>query len=309
MKILITGGAGHIGSYLIRELPNLLKIKEIYIVDNMISNRYCSLFDLPDLTRYKFLDIDLSKNELNSLPEVDIVIHLAAKTDAAQSANREEEFYSNNLEATKSIIEYSKSNDSKLIFASTTSVYGPQSDLVDEQCDKTDLNPQSPYADVKLIEEDTIRNELSSKDGKYLILRFGTVYGYAAGIRFHTAVNKFCFQAANGIPLTVWKTAYHQVRPYLGLGDLNRSLSHIIENQLFDNSNYNIVSQNCTVKEIVDSIRIYLPNLEVEYVEHEIMNQLSYEVSNKKFSDTNFLFNSDLDINIRETIHHLKNLV
>lgn len=303
---MITGAAGHIGSHLIRSLPKELNVEEIILIDNMTSNRYTSFFDLPNTTKYKYLEENLATCDINSLPKTDFVVHLAAKTDAAQSANFEEEFYSNNLEATKNLISYCNKNESKLIFASTTSVYGPQSNLVDEHCSKEDLNPQSPYADVKLLEEKIISESID--ESQYLILRFGTIFGFARGIRFHTAVNKFCFQASTGTPLSVWTTAYEQVRPYLGLDDLNNALVHIFKHNLIKNDIYNIVSKNLTVKDIIECIKFYRPDTEIEYVDHEIMNQLSYEVSNAKFENTGYTFNSSVSENIKETLSRLGEL-
>ena len=306
-KILITGATGHIGSYLIKSLGKINKNLSIYILDNMSTGRYHSLFNLPDHSKYKFYNLDLTTCNIKDIPDSDIVIHLAAKTDAAQSAKFEKEFHSNNLEATKKIIKYVESNNSKLLFASSTSVYGPQSNLVDENCGEEELNPQSPYANVKLEEEKLIESIFKKKINKYLILRLGTIYGFAAGIRFHTAVNKFCFQASLGIPITVWKTAYEQKRPYLGLTDLNHAINHIITNNLINNDIYNLVSYNLKVREIVEIIKLKLP-LSIDYVDHEIMNQLSYEVSNKKFIKTKFIFNSKIKEEIFETLDNIKNL-
>jgi len=305
--ILITGGTGHIGSYLIRSLPVNFNKSKIIILDNMSTNRYCSLFNLPKEYDYEFIENDLSKCDISTIPKADVVIHLAAKTDAAQSSKFKNEFHSNNFESTKKIIEYSIKNQSKLIFASSTSVYGPQSNLVDEDCDASDLNPQSPYATVKLDEENLISKSFKNDSSRYLILRLGTIYGFAPGIRFHTAVNKFCLQASLGRPLTVWKTAYEQKRPYLGLNDLSNALSHIIKNNLIVNDVYNLVSYNLKVRDIVEILKLRL-KLSINYVDHEIMNQLSYVVSNKKFISTNFKFISNIENEIIETLDNLKNI-
>ena len=305
MILMITGAAGHIGSHLIRSLPDSINVEELIMVDNMISNRYCSFFSLPEDTNYKFIHFDLAIDDVDKLPQSDIVLHFAAKTDAAQSAKYEDEFYSNNLEATKNIIKYCAKYNSKFIFASTTSVYGPQSELVDENCSESDLNPQSPYADVKMLEEKLIADDQGFTANNYLVLRLGTIYGFSPGIRFHTAVNKFCFQASVKKPITVWKTAYEQKRPYLGLDDLSSAITHIINRKKFDNCVYNLVSKNCTVKEIVDIIKSCVQNISIEFIEHEIMNQLSYEVSNKRFMKTGFRFKSNIDKHIKNTIHNL----
>jgi len=306
MNILVTGGLGHIGSSLIRYLPNKFQFKYIYIVDNFISNRYSSLFDLKKNSNYDFYEIDISNQDIfKSLKNVNVVIHLASKTDAAQSGRYKKEFYKNNFNATKNIVEFCNKTKAKLIFASSTSVYGPQSNKVDELCGKHDLNPQSPYANVKLKEEKYISENL--KKTNYLILRLGTIYGVSTGIRFHTAVNKFCLQASLNQPLTVWKTAYTQVRPYLGLDDFNRSIIHILKNKIFDNNIYNVVSYNLSVKEIINKIRKFKKKLKITYVDHEIMNQLSYEVSNNKFKNTKFKFKSNLELHIEKTLNLFEN--
>ena len=110
-----------------------------------------------------------------------------------------------------------------------------------------------------------------------------------------------------GIPLTVWSTAYNQKRPYLGLDDLNNAISHIIKSNLINNEIYNLLSYNSKVRDIIEILKIKL-DVSIKYVEHEIMNQLSYEVSNQKFTDTNFKFSSNIQKEISETLDNIKNL-
>ena len=114
-KILITGATGLIGSYLIKNLGKNLANLNIYILDNMSTGRYCSLFNLPSFSLFKFLNLDLTKCSINDIPDTDYVVHLAAKTDAAQSAKFKDEFYYNNLESTKKIIEYVKTTHNTYI--------------------------------------------------------------------------------------------------------------------------------------------------------------------------------------------------
>ena len=304
MNILITGALGHIGSSLLRYLPSKYKFENIYLVDNFVSNRYYSLFRLKK-NNYEFYELDISKKFSNKIfKKIDLVIHLAAKTDAAQSSKFKKEFYNNNFNATKNIVELCNKKSSKLIFASSTSVYGPQTNVVDENCKNSDLNPQSPYAHVKLKEEKYIKRYLRNN---YLILRLGTIYGTSPGIRFHTAVNKFCFQAALNQPITVWKTAFNQVRPYLGVDDFNRSIIHILKNDLVSDNIFNIVSYNLSVRDIINKIKIYKKKLKISFVNHEIMNQLSYNVLNTKFKNTKFNFKSDLEKQIKNTIELFDN--
>ena len=75
--------------------------------------------------------------------------------------------------------------------------------------------PRSPYAEVKLTEEKILKNSKV----KYITLRFGTISGFSEGMRFHTAVNKFCLNAVLGIKIPVWGKSTNLHRPYLSLKD------------------------------------------------------------------------------------------
>jgi UDP-glucose 4-epimerase len=305
-KIIITGALGHIGSKLIHSIkPGEFEV--VHLIDNMLTQRYASLFNLPNGINFKFYEEDILKADLDVLLDgVDCVIHLAAITDASSSFERREEVEQVNYEGTKRVAEACIRTDTKLLFPSTTSVYGSQSEQVDETCPIEELQPQSPYAEYKLKSEQMLK-EMSDKQGlKFIICRFGTIFGTSIGMRFHTAVNKFCWQAVMGQPLTVWKTAMDQKRPYLGVKDSVRSINFIIEQELFDGEIYNIVSSNNTVRDIVDAIRESIPTLKIELVDSEIMNQLSYEVSCERFLMEGFTFTGDLRRGIKETIDLLR---
>lgn len=289
MKFVITGALGHIGSRLIRDLPSSFPGAKIVMVDNLMTQRYASLFNLPKHGRYEFIEGDITEMELAPLLEgSDVVVHLAAITDAAGSFDRAVQVEENNFNATKRLAEACAKAGVKLITLSSTSVYGTQAELVDEDCSEEELSPQSPYATTKLKEEQLVQELVREQGLKAGIYRFGTIFGISPGMRFHTAVNKFCWQAAMGQPITVWSTAYDQKRPYLDLGDACRAVTHIVRNDLFDGRIYNVLTLNATVREVVDSIRVLVPGLVVEFVDNKIMNQLSYEVLDARFRGTGF---------------------
>ena len=306
MKIIITGSLGHIGSFLIKDFATAYPDSKILMIDNLMTQRYASLFDLPQGPIYSFIDQDIINFDLESiLNSNDIVIHLAAITDAAGSFNKAEELEKNNFTATEKIAKACLIKKARLITLSSTSVYGTQNLIVAENCSPDELKPQSPYATTKLKEEKLVTDLCVNEGLRAVICRFGTIFGISTGMRFHTAVNKFCWQAVMKQPITVWKTAYNQKRPYLDLKDASNAFKHIISNDLFNGEIYNILTLNATVKEIVDIIQEQIPDLEIKYVDNKIMNQLSYEVSNTKFINTGFEFVGNLQKSIEETINLL----
>ncbi len=308
MKIAVTGSLGHIGSYIIRDLGIQFPGAEIIMIDNLMTQRFPSLFNLPKVGDYKFIDKDVTKTDLKKLfAKTDIVIHLAAITDAAGSFERAEELEANNYKSTLKVAEACVETGARLIALSSTSVYGTQNDIVDENCSEFELQPQSPYALTKLKEEKLVSKLVQDKGLKAVHCRFGTIFGVSPGMRFHTAVNKFCWQAVMNQPITVWNTAYDQKRPYLDLIDASRAITFIIDNDIFDGGIYNILTKNSTVREVVDTIREFVPSLEVEFVDNKIMNQLSYEVLCDKFKSKGFIFTGSLKNGIGQTISLLTN--
>lgn len=300
--VLVTGALGHIGSRLIREFSPEL-VERVVIVDNFLTQRYASLFDLPSSMRYEFHEDDVRTADIAKyLQGADAVVHLAAIVDAPSSKDKPEETFDVNLNGAKRVADACLAAKVPILFPSTTSVYGSQAERVDETC--AELKPQSPYADAKLQAEEYIRG-LGPKGLRSIIVRFGTIFGYSIGMRFQTAVNKFTWQAVSGTPLTVWKTAWKQKRPYLDLGDCVRSINFILERELFDGETYNILTTNATVEGIVGTIKQFVPAIAVKYVDSAIMNQLSYEVSDTKFRALGFTPEGNLAQGVQETIDKL----
>lgn len=309
MKIAITGALGHIGSQLIRTLPFRFPDAEILLVDNLSTQRYASLFNLPACGRYRFLQSDILTADLaNMLAGSDVVVHLAAITDAANSFEHKEQVEQVNFEGTQRVARACLQIGSALVFPSTTSVYGSQAETVDEECPPSDLKPQSPYAESKLRAERWLETAGGSEGLRFIACRFGTIFGISPGMRFHTAINKFCWQAVLGQPLTVWRTALHQARPYLDLGDAVRAIQFIIEKKLYDGRVYNVVTVNTSVNRIVELIASHVPDVSIEYVDTKIMNQLSYHVASQRYQAAGFQFEGDLERGIGDTIAVLKGI-
>jgi UDP-glucose 4-epimerase len=308
MNICITGALGHIGSKLIRNL-SVPSLNKVYLIDNFLTQRYASLFDLPSGTDFHFYEMDILSDEIEAVIEdSDVLVHLAAITDAETSFQKVELVEKTNKTGLEHIARLCAKHNCALIFFSTTSVYGTQKDEVDENCTDSDLKPQSPYAQSKFDSEKFLQSFGEKNKIDFVILRVGTIFGYSIGMRFHTAVNKFVWQAASGNEITVWKTALNQMRPYCGLNDCVNAVNHIITDRIFDGEIYNILTDNFTVKDILDVIRNFIPDIKVTFVDSRIMNQLSYRVSHQKSLKKGFLYRDSLKEIIQELIDKLKNI-
>lgn len=297
MNIVITGGLGHIGSKLIRTLPLDYNIT---VIDNLLTQRYYSLFNID--RKIKFIECDFTEYEY---PKDSIVIHLAAITNASSKDNKDM-IESINIDKTKKLIDKCTDSLVKLfIFPSSTSVYGVATDVVTED-NKEYENPQSPYAESKLEIENYLKG---NPNINYYILRFGTIFGKSCGMRFHTAVNKFCYELSKEQPLTIWEENFHQYRPYLGLIDCVESIKHVInlpkENQ---NNTYNVITNNYKLSEIVDVLKEWDSNLSLNMVNTPLLNQFNYFVSDKKFRDTGFKPKQEIKVEIFKTLELLKNI-
>ena len=306
MKLIITGACGHIGSYVAENIFKIKKIKKTILIDNLKSNRFCSIFDQKAKNKLEFHLGDLTdEKSLDKFKKADYLIHCASMTNAEKSFGKKKEMYKNNLDCLKTVINFCKKNKVKLIHMSSTSVYGKQAALVDETCEKKYLKPQSPYAKIKLIEERMLKRE---KKLDYTTFRFGTISGISKGIRFHTAVNKFCLSAAINENITVYQTALHQYRPYLSLKDAFKTFKFCIETNFFKKDIYNALSGNFTVDQILTKVKKYKKNIRVKFVNSPIMNQLSYHVDNKKLSEQGLQLSHKIENDIKDTINLLKNI-
>ena len=307
MKVLITGACGHIGSFLAENIHKIKGISKTILVDNLKSNRFNSLYNLGKKNNLSFFLRDLNNlNVLNDFHNVDVIIHCASMTNAEKSFGKENEMYRNNLNCLKTAMKYCRDKNTKLIHLSSTSVYGKQADLVDENCEKKFLKPQSPYAKIKLIEEELLRK--NSNKLKYNTFRFGTIAGVSKGIRFHTAVNNFCLNAAIGENIKVYKTALHQYRPYLSIRDSFKVFKFCLENNFFENDIFNVLSGNFTVNQILNKIKKIKKKIKIVYINSPIMNQLSYHVDDQKIKNEGLILKSNIDVDIKDTLLLFKNL-
>jgi UDP-glucose 4-epimerase len=308
MKLLITGALGHIGSRFIHALrPG--DFSEVVLLDNLATQRYCSLFHLPAGVPFRFVEADVCTADLDELfAGVDAVIHLAAIADATSSGENAALLERVNLAGTERVARACAKAGGRLFFPSSTSVYGAQAGVVDEDCPADRLRPPHPYGVNKLRAEQLLA-ELGATAGlRFTIARFGTIYGASPGMRFHTAVNKFAWQACLGRPVTVWRDALQQRRPYLDVGDAVRAMRFILERDLFDRRLYNVLTDNLTVAEVLEALRELVPDLTVTLVDSPLADPHSYTVRHDRFHALGFAFQGCLRAALQDTVNLLKNI-
>ena len=177
-NILVTGGAGYIGSHIVEQL--IKRKKNVFIVDNL-STGYKRLihkkakFFLCDIKNFKRLDKIIKKNQITS------VIHLAASLSVGESQKKPNKYYSNNFLGTKNIVRCCNQNKVKsLIFSSTCAVYKDKLRVVKEN---SKVNPKSVYGKTKLLAEKFIKKNLNKEITNYAILRYFNVAGASDNAR------------------------------------------------------------------------------------------------------------------------------
>lgn len=277
------------------------------MVDNMSLHAFCPPASLTRGDRVLFQEDDVLTANLHKIfTDADVVIHLAAITDAAGSYANDAEVFRVNVVGTQKVADACLQTGAALVFVSTTSVYGTRSDTVDEDCPDAELQPQSPYAASKLGAERMLRSLALHRGLRHVVCRFGTIFGPSPGMKFHTAISKFCRQAVAGVPITVWRTALMQQRPCLELGDAVDALIFILQRNLFSGQVLNVLTLNTSVSRIVEEIRVHVPELRVEHVDSPAMNRLSFRVGNDRIAGLGFHPRGTLGQGIGETIEALR---
>ena len=181
-NVLVTGCAGFIGFNLSKTL--IKENNNVFGIDSL-NNAYDKKFkdlrlqNLESENNFQFISNDLSdEDSLNDLADIDIVYHMGARAGVRQSFNDPLSYIKDNTIATTNVANFCKNNNiSKMILASTSSIYGNsgEKEMVEDIDEK--INPPSIYASTKLSGETLARTILSSQNTNLIITRFFTVYG------------------------------------------------------------------------------------------------------------------------------------
>lgn len=292
-RILVTGGAGYIGSVTVRLL--LQAGYFVRVLDNLCfgGEPIVELLNIPEFEFQKG-DIRVATDVSRAVEGMDAVVHLAAIVGDPACAKDPDTAVSTNLTGGRLLFQQSKKAGLKrFVFASTCSNYGKMADsstFVDEE---SILAPVSLYAKTKVDFESFLLNGDRGSTCKPICLRFSTVYGLSPRIRFDLTVNEFTKEIAMGRELVVYGQQFW--RPYCHVVDLASSILLVLnsEDQLVDFNVFNVGStnENYQKKMIVEEILKKVPEGRIRYVERDedprdyrvdfekIKVQLGFEIS------------------------------
>lgn len=294
MKILITGGAGYIGSVLTNLA--LQNGHSVVAVDHLWFNEHIPLIHLSN-PNYTFVKGDIRDKSVveGAMQNIDFVIHTAAVVGDPASKLFPEDTVSINEAASYQLIDLARERKVKgFIFFSTCSNYGIANDLATEE---TPLSPLSLYAESKVNVERYLTEKV--KDMDWVIGRLSTIYGASPRMRFDLTVNDFTL---NG-----WKKKYLDIflpesyRPYIHVFDLANVMMTIIAN--FDKVKNNVFNigfpgENYQKIQIANTVKKYIPDVKIDIL-REGGDKRDYQVDFSKlhkFISVKQIFNVDKSV-------------
>ena len=293
-KVLITGGAGYLGSVLTEVLLN--KGYQVTVLDNLIYKQ-TSVAPFSHNKNFTFILGDVTiESTLKPLVEShDVIIPLAAIVGMPACKANPEMTVKVNYEQVKNITEW-MTKKQKLVIPNTNSQYGSSSEIITED---SPFKPLSLYAETKCDAEKVV---LDSGNG--IVLRLATVFGMSYRMRMDLLVQDFVYKALNDGYLVLFES--HFIRNYIHIRDVANTFLFMIEN--YDKCNNNafnvgLSSANCTKLELAETIQKYVPDLViVENNFKQDFDQRNYIVSNKKLESQGWFPIFTLEEGIEELI-------
>jgi nucleoside-diphosphate-sugar epimerase len=277
MKVLVTGGAGYIGSTLVPML--LAEGNQIRVVDALLHGGE-SLLGCLGHPAFEFVRGDLTETGvvMRAVAGIEAVVHLAAIVGDPACARQPGRAHAVNLEASLALLDAARKADVKrFVFASTCSNYGRMKDPLSYVDETSDLAPVSLYAETKVGFE---RALLAENGFAATPLRFATVYGVSARMRFDLTVNEFTMEMLTKGRLVVFGEQFW--RPYIHVRDAARAVAMVlgaaeeaVAGRVF---NVGATAENYRKKDLVELIRPHAPLAAVEFV-HRDEDPRDYRVS------------------------------
>lgn len=292
--VLITGGAGYIGSTLAEHL--LDNGYKVTVLDNL-SYKQLSLLHLFKRKNFTFVKGDVRNKELlqKLVTEANVIIPLAAIVGMPACKANPDLAVDVNYKQVANVLEVLR-DDQKLILPNTNSQYGSSDTIITEE---SPFKPLSLYAETKCDAENAMLQK-----GNGVSLRLATVFGVSPRMRQDLLVNDFVYKSVVDGYLVMFEA--HFKRNYIHVVDIARTFLFIIENyekckgQAF---NVGLSSANCSKLELAETIKKYIPDLVIKQDEFkQDFDKRNYIVSNEKLEKLGWKPIMSLDDGIKELI-------
>jgi len=309
LRVLVTGGAGYIGSVLVRQL--LTKGYSVRVMD-ILNFGGESLIGLLSDKNFDFMkgDVRDESSLINAVKDMDAVVHLAAIVGDPACAAEPEIAKETNLDASVRLFEICAVSKTvkRFIFASTCSNYGRMAGDVFLKEDSP-LNPISHYAKLKVEFEQYLMKSKTPSGFIPTSLRFSTVYGISPRVRFDLTVNEFTRDATLGKELIIYGEQFW--RPYCHVADLARSCIQVLESpaEKVDHNVFGVgdTSENYQKKMLAEEILKIIPDLKVNYVS-KVEDPRDYRVDFSKIkTELGYAITKKVPDGIREINFTVKN--
>jgi len=301
MRVLITGGAGYLGSVITRKL---LQTNNVTVMDNLMYNQ-TSLLDLFGMSTFKFVygDVRDYKLLIDQVQKHDVIIPLAGIVGFPSCEKDKHLATAVNFNHVKDIVD-NLSSEQKLLFPNTNSGYGSRADGA--VTEKNKLTPISHYGQTKCDAENYIK---SFSNG--IIFRLATVFGVSSRMRLDLLVNEFVYKLLTDKYITVFEKEF--VRNFIHIQDVASVFSWMIINyskykgEIF---NVGLTNTNINKQQLVERIQKYIPDTSVTYSDYYVdPDKRDYIVSNEKIESTGWKPHYGLDYGIKELIQAYQMIV
>ncbi len=270
MNVLVTGGAGYVGTELVVKLAKNPQVTSIVVYDNLSRENYNLFINSAqhisqDKIKFEFGDLLDTRKIKKVLSGIDVVYHLAARVSTPFANVDSHLFEQVNHWGTAELVYAVEEIKTvkKFIYVSSCSVYGSGKELIDEN---SIANPKTIYGISKMRGEEHV-TRLGSKMNA-VIIRLGNVYGYSSSMRFDAVINKFMFESHYKNRISIHGNG-RQSRSFIHVDKAVDTLEALLSKEV-PSDVYNLTERNLEIYDLIDEVKDLYPSLEFIFINQHL---------------------------------------